>query len=103
MFKFAKPVLAAAAATGLLAGCASYYPYGWGYYGYGYGYYPYNGYYLSYYDDFYGPFYGGYWGADGAFYYRDEVGNLHRDDAGHFRSTMAPGYHGVQVRGRYTY
>ena len=81
-----------AAATTLLAGCAS------GGYGERVTAVGYDGFY----DDFYGPFNGGYWDNDGFFYYRDGRG-FHRDAARHFRRDAAPGFHefhGRPDRGR---
>ncbi|MHB8530115.1 MAG: hypothetical protein ACYC8V_11470 [Caulobacteraceae bacterium] len=101
MIKFA-PLIAAAGALALVAGCADYYG-DYGDYGPGPGYYgpvapvAYDGYY----DDYYGPFYDGYWGADGFFYYRNSDRDQWRRDTGHhFAHEAAAGFHPVQSRPR---
>ena len=90
------PLMYAAAAAALLAGCA--YDEGYGHRGYysgaSYGY-------DSYYDNYYGPLYDGYWGGDGAFYYRGAEGRPYQRDTGdHFRRDQHQGYNRVQGQTR---
>jgi hypothetical protein len=79
-------LIAAAATTILLSGCA---------------YTPYQdvAYAGSYYDGYYGPYWDGYWGPDGFFYFYDvNIHHFRRDDGHHFRHDPARGFAGVVPR-----
>ena len=79
-------ILAAVAAVGLLAGCAS---------GPGYGAQVAVGY-DGWYDDYYGPIYDGYWRGN-VFFFRDRDDRpFRRDDGRHFRRGAAEGFHRIQ-------
>ncbi len=80
------PMIFAASAVALIAGCAN--PGNVASAGYD-----------GYYDDYYGPFDYGYWGDDGFFYYSDGAGGFRRDDGNHFRHGAAEGFHGIHTGG----
>ena len=84
--------ICAAAAVGLVSGCAG---------GTGYVYEAWPGYWGGpdvWYDGYYGPYPSGYWGPDMAFYYRDTTGHFVRDAAGHFRGQRFSGAHGYRAQ-----
>jgi len=56
--------------------------------------------YTAYYDGAYGPYYNGYWTASNDYYFTAGPGRPYvRDDQGHFRRVMIPGFHPVEGSG----